>query len=116
MHKSHEQHDKIYRSPRKSCQLIIHLTGHYLHPLTTFQQRIVQFISNACWTLIPEERYYLPSEAETSRRIMVDGNVPIEMIKDITRVIVTSENAKRLQEYMTILDKPADFRGTAIRL
>jgi hypothetical protein len=43
---------------------------------------------------------------------MVDGNVPIEMVKEITRVIVTSENARQLQEYMTILDKPADFRGT----
>jgi hypothetical protein len=47
---------------------------------------------------------------------MVDGNIPIEMIKEITRVIVTSENARRLQEHMTILDKPADVRGTAIRL
>jgi hypothetical protein len=43
---------------------------------------------------------------------MVNGNVPIEMVKEVTRVIVT----RRLQEYMTILDKPADFRGTAIRL
>jgi len=56
------------------------------------------------------------SEAETSRPIMIDGNIPIEMVKEITRVIVTSENAGRLQEYMTILDKPADVRGTAIRL
>jgi hypothetical protein len=66
---------------------------------------------------IPGERYYVPrSEAETSRPLMIDGNIPIEMIKQITRVIVTSENAGRLQEYVTILDKPADIRGTAIRL
>jgi hypothetical protein len=47
---------------------------------------------------------------------MVDGNIPIEIVKQITRVIVTSENAGRLQEYVTILDKSADIRGTAIRL
>jgi len=47
---------------------------------------------------------------------MVDGNIPVEMVKEITRLIVTSENARRLQEYMTILDKPADVRGTVIRL
>ena len=47
---------------------------------------------------------------------MVDGNIPIEIVKQTTRVIVTSENAGRLQEYVTILDKPADIRGTAIRL
>ena len=77
--------------------------------------RIITQGANYGWK-IPEERYYLPSEAETSRRIMVKGNVPIEMVKEVTRVIVTSENARRLQEYMTILDKPAGFRGTAIRL
>jgi hypothetical protein len=47
---------------------------------------------------------------------MVDGNVPLEMIKQITRMIVTSENARRLQAQITILDKPADVIGTAIRL
>ena len=78
--------------------------------------RIITQGANYGWK-ISEERYRLPmSEAETSRPIMVDGNIPIEMIKEITRVIVTSENARRLQEHMTILDKPADVRGTAIRL
>src|SRR5215831_662149 len=78
--------------------------------------RIITQDANYGWR-IPQERYYLPmSEAETSRPIMIDGNIPIEMVKEITRVIVTSENAGRLQEYMTILDKPADVRGTAIRL
>jgi len=78
--------------------------------------RIITQGANYGWR-IPEEPYYLPmSEAETSLPKMVDGNIPIEMVKEITRVIVTSENARRLQEYMTILDKPADVRGTAIRL
>ena len=78
--------------------------------------RIITQDANYGWR-IPQERYYLPmSEAETSRPIMIDGNIPIEMVKEITRVIVTSVNAGRLQEYMTILDKPADVRGTAIRL
>jgi hypothetical protein len=40
--------------------------------------------------------YYLPrSEVETSRPVMVDGNIPIEIVKQITRVIVTSQNAGR---------------------
>ena len=78
--------------------------------------RIITQGANYGWR-IPEEPYYLPmSEAETSLPKMVDGNIPIEMVKEITRVIVTSENAGRLQEYMTILDKPAAVRGTAIRL
>jgi len=78
--------------------------------------RIITHDANYGWK-IPGERYYSPmSEAETSRPIMIDGNIPIEMVKEITRVIVTSVNAGRLQEYMTILDKPADVRGTAIRL
>ncbi len=78
--------------------------------------RIITQSANYGWS-IPRERYYLPmSKAETSRPVMVNGNIPIEMVKQITRVIVTSENARRLQEYITILDKPADIRGTAIRL
>ena len=55
------------------------------------------------------------SEAETCRSIMSDGNNPIERIKEITKVTVTSENARRLQEPITILDRPIDVRGTAIR-
>jgi hypothetical protein len=78
--------------------------------------RIIAQGANYGWR-IPGERYYLPmGEAETSRPIMVDGNIPIEMVKEITSVIVTSENARRLQVFMTILDKPTDVRGTAIRL
>ena len=61
-------------------------------------------------------RKILLAEAATSQTIMVDGNIPVEMVKEITRLIGTSENGRRLQEYMIILDKPADVRGTAIRL
>jgi hypothetical protein len=78
--------------------------------------RIITQSANYGWR-IPEKSYYLPiSKAETSRPLMVDGNVPIEMIKQITKVIVTSEDARRLQAQITILDKPADVIGTAIRL
>ncbi len=78
--------------------------------------RIITQSANYGWR-IPGERSYLSrSETETSRPVIVDGNIPIEIVKQITRVIVTSENAGRLQEYVTILDKPADIRGTAIRL
>ncbi|HYA82210.1 MAG TPA: hypothetical protein VEH06_01985 [Candidatus Bathyarchaeia archaeon] len=78
--------------------------------------RIITQSANYGWR-IPGERYYLPRrEAETSRPVMVDGNIPIEMVKEISRVIVTSENARRLQEHITILEKPADVIGSAIRL
>jgi hypothetical protein len=77
--------------------------------------RIITQGANYGWR-IPGERYYLPmSEAETSRPIMVDGNIPIERIKDITKLTVTSENARSLQEPITIIDRPADIRGTAIK-
>ena len=46
---------------------------------------------------------------------MVDGNIPIERTKDITKVTVTLENARRIQEPITILDRLADVRGAAIR-
>jgi hypothetical protein len=45
----------------------------------------------------------------------VKGNIPIERIKEMTKVIVTSENASRLQKRITILDKPSDARGAAIK-
>jgi hypothetical protein len=54
-------------------------------------------------------------EAEFRRSLMTGNNIPIERIKDITKVIVASENARRLQEPITILDRPADIQGTAIR-
>ena len=47
--------------------------------------------------------------------IIIESNIPTERTKEITKVIVTSENAKRLQKHMTILDKPSDLIGDAIR-
>jgi hypothetical protein len=45
---------------------------------------------------------------------MVDGIITTERTKEITKVTVTSENAGRLQESITILDRPTDVLGTAI--
>lgn len=77
--------------------------------------RIITQDANEGWN-IPRERYSFPiNEADTWRSIMVDGNIPIERIKENTKVTVTSENARKLQEPVTILDRPFDVRGTAIR-
>ena len=67
------------------------------------------------WNIARKQHYNTVKEAESRRSLMTDSNIPIERIKDITKVIVTSENARRLQESMTILDRPADIQGTAIR-
>jgi len=67
------------------------------------------------WNIARKQHYNTVKEAESRRSLVTDSNIPIEMIKDITKVIVTSENARRLQESMTILDRPAVTQGTAIR-
>ena len=67
------------------------------------------------WNIDRKQHYDTVKEAESRRSLMTDSNIPIERIKDITKVIVTSENARRLQEPMTILGRPADIQGTAIR-
>lgn len=54
-------------------------------------------------------------EAEAHQSIIIESNIPTERTKEITKVIVTSENAKRLQKHMTILAKPSDLIGDAIR-
>jgi hypothetical protein len=77
--------------------------------------RIITQVANDGWR-IPGEQYYLPiSEAESWRSTLADGNIPIERIKEMTKVTVTSENARRLRDPITILERPADVRGTAIR-
>ena len=77
--------------------------------------RIITQDANEGWRF-PGERYSFPiNEADTWRSLMVDGNIPIERIKESTKVTVTSENARKLQEPITILDRPFDVRGTAIR-
>ena len=54
-------------------------------------------------------------EPDIWRSIMINGNIPLEKTKDIAKVTVTLENARRLQERITILDKSDGVRGTAIR-
>jgi hypothetical protein len=77
--------------------------------------RIITQDANEGWR-IPGERYSFPiNKADTWRSLMVDGNIPIERIKESTKVIVTSENARKLQEPITILDRPFDVQVTAIR-
>jgi hypothetical protein len=67
------------------------------------------------WNIARKQYYNTVKEAESRRSLMTDSNISMERIKDITKVIVTSENARRLQESITILDRPADNQGTAIR-
>ena len=70
--------------------------------------RIITQDANEGWRF-PGERYSFPiNEADTRRSLMVDGNIPIERIKESTKVTVTSENARKLQEPITILDRPFD--------
>ena len=77
--------------------------------------RIIIQDANEGWR-IPGEQYSFPiNEADAWQSIMGDGNIPIERIKESTKVTVTSENARKLQEPITILDRPFDVRGTAIR-
>ncbi|MFL6323973.1 MAG: hypothetical protein ACJ72C_04315 [Nitrososphaeraceae archaeon] len=48
--------------------------------------------------------------------IIIESNIPTERTKEITKMIVTLEkNAKRLQKHRTILAKPSDLIGDAIR-
>ncbi|MGA9149051.1 MAG: hypothetical protein WBZ36_00630 [Candidatus Nitrosopolaris sp.] len=76
--------------------------------------RIITQSANDGWR-IPGERYYSRiSEAETRRPIMVEDIIPTERTKEITKVTVTSENARRLQESITIVDRPTDVLATAI--
>ena len=75
---------------------------------------IITQAANYGWRIPGEQDYYSLREPEASRLIMEDGYIPIERTKDVTKVGVTSENARRLQEPITILDRPADVRGTAI--
>jgi hypothetical protein len=68
------------------------------------------------WVIRREPYYYKTMEAEERRSMMmVEGDIPKERTKEITKVIVTSENANRLQKHMTILANPSDPIGTAIK-
>jgi hypothetical protein len=76
--------------------------------------RIITQSANDGWRIPGEQYYSRISEAETRRPIMVDGIIPTERTKEITKVTVTSENARRLQESITIVDRPTDVLATAI--
>lgn len=68
------------------------------------------------WRIPTEERYYYTTrEAVVLPSIMVKGSIPIERIKEMTKVVVTSENTRILQKHITILDRPSDVRGVAIK-
>ena len=78
--------------------------------------QIITQYPNDRWRIPTEEQCHQTTrEAEASTSILVKGNIPIERIKEMTKVIVTSENASRLQKRITILDRPSDARGAAIK-
>jgi hypothetical protein len=77
-------------------------------------QIITQYAKDG-WRIPTKEQYHQTTrEDEASTSIMVKGNIPIERIKEMTKVIVTSENT-RLQKHITILDRPSGARGVAIK-
>lgn len=76
--------------------------------------RIITQSANDGWRIPGEQYYSRISEAETRRPIMVEDIIPTERTKEITKVTVTSENARRLQESITIVDRPTDVLATAI--
>jgi hypothetical protein len=78
--------------------------------------QIITQYPNDSWRIPTEEQCHQTArEAEASTSILVKGNIPIERIKEMTKVIVTSENASRLQKRITILDRSSDARGAAIK-
>ena len=77
-------------------------------------QIITQYAKDGWRIPVAEQYLQTTREAEASTSIMVKGNIPIERIKEMTKVIVTSENT-RLQKRITILDRPSDTRGAAIK-
>jgi hypothetical protein len=66
------------------------------------------------WRISVDNYHRLIREQDTMRSIMVSGSIPLERTRDIVKVTVTLENARRLQEQITILDKFDNVRGTAI--
>jgi hypothetical protein len=77
-------------------------------------QIIIQHTKDG-WVIRREPYYYKTIEAEERRSMMVEGDIPKERTKEITKVVVTSENANRLQKHMTILANPSDPIGAAIK-
>jgi hypothetical protein len=78
-------------------------------------QIIIQHTKDG-WMICREKAYYYKTiEVEDRQSIMVESNIPTERTKEITKVIVTSENANRLQKHITILTNPSDPIGAAIK-
>jgi len=78
-------------------------------------QIIIQHTKDG-WMIRREKPYYYKTiEVEDRQSIMVESNIPTERTKEITKVIVTSENANRLQKHITILTNPSDPIGAAIK-
>jgi hypothetical protein len=78
-------------------------------------QIIIQHTKDG-WVIRREPYYYKTIEAEERRSMMmVEGDIPKERTKEITKVIVTSENANRLQKHMTILANPSDPIGAEVK-
>ena len=77
-------------------------------------QIIIQHTKDG-WMIHGGPDYYKIMEVEDRRSIMVENDIPKERTKEITKVIVTSENANRLQKHMTILTDPSDPIGAAIQ-
>ncbi len=78
-------------------------------------QIIIQHTKDG-WMIRREKPYYYKTiEVMDRQSIMVESNIPTERTKEITKVIVTSENANRLQKHITILTNPSDPIGAAIK-
>jgi hypothetical protein len=77
--------------------------------------RIIIQDANEGWRIPGDKYQHSIGEPDIWRSIMINGNIPLEKTKDIAKVTVTLENAGRLQEQITILDKSDGVRGSAIR-
>jgi len=77
--------------------------------------RIIIQDANEGWRIPGDKYQHSIREPDIWRSIMINGNIPLEKTKDIAKVTVTLENARRLQERITILDKSDGVRDTAIR-
>jgi hypothetical protein len=78
-------------------------------------QIIIQHTKDGWVISSREPDYYKTMESEDQRSMMVESSISKERTKEITKIIVTSENANRLQKHMTILVNPSDPIGAAIK-
>jgi hypothetical protein len=78
-------------------------------------QIIIQHTKDGWMIRREKPSYYKTIEVKDRQSIMVESNIPTERTKEITKVIVTSENANRLQKHITILTNPSDPIGAAIK-